>query len=423
MPSVTTLAQLLAPVGIDRFLAEHWGRRALFVRGTPDKVRGLLDLDGFLQAIRSPALPDIEATLTDSSRERTTERIRITGAEAAHYYGLGATVCAYKLDAVVPALAELCRSARREIGFTGEVDVRAYWSRHGEGFLPHFDARSATVVQIRGKKVWRFAAEPSVAAPPANAALGGVGGPGQEPTFTDGTLRPQREDDTAAPPPALRLPPPEAFEEVELAPGDVLCLPPGTWHTACATGHSLAINLAFAYRQGGDVFSLVAEALRSRLAVDPSWRACPPPATAGDTLDDFFAARLDELRAALEDGPGLARAVRHALRKARLPAVRPDPGFARERSWIDCAPTQHLQRNDIISFSISVDSEACWLYYSGPDGKGGLAFAADQEALLRELLAEPGPFEAAGAVAAHGDWDRGRRAIERLLRIGLLIAA
>lgn len=89
------------------------------------------------------------------------------------------------------------------------------------------------------------------------------------------------------------------FREVWLRPGDVWCLPAGTWHDAEASGHSLAINMAFSTRS---FWAVLSPAVGRGLIRREQWRQSPPPFLSNelgegipDYIREFFVARLDEL--------------------------------------------------------------------------------------------------------------------------------
>src|SRR5207244_9094757 len=116
--------------------------------------------------------------------------------------------------------------------------------------------------QISGKKRWRYSRAPAVPFPTHN-----VVGENRIFSYVRGDPMPRPWEDFA--PPDER-----EFEEVVLEPGDVLCLPAGTWHAAKAIDHSLALNLAF---NPVPVWSILHDALEARLAELPGWRQSPPP--------------------------------------------------------------------------------------------------------------------------------------------------
>jgi ribosomal protein L16 Arg81 hydroxylase len=110
------------------------------------------------------------------------------------------------------------------------------------------------------------------------------------------------------------------MREVRLKPGDVLYLPPGTWHSAQAVGHSLAVNMAFNYTKEGSTLELFCDLLYSLLYADPAWRGTPPlavePGEDGlpDNVKAFFAERLEDLRQRLAPLGGEDARLAHAWR-------------------------------------------------------------------------------------------------------------
>ena len=117
----------------------------------------------------------------------------------------------------------------------------------------------------------------------------------------------------------------DKFLEVTLEPGDVLCLPAGTWHSAQAIGTSLALNMAFTPLSG---FRFVSRSSKKLFEKEVSWRAGLPPvwqtATDGEDLPapvrQYIDARLGELRGALSrlsaDDPIIARIWRELVAKS-----------------------------------------------------------------------------------------------------------
>ena len=63
------------------------------------------------------------------------------------------------------------------------------------------------------------------------------------------------------------------FGEVELHPGDMLCLPAGAWHSARGIGYSLALNVYFSPR---NLFFDVAPLLQRLAVSSEKWRGGPP---------------------------------------------------------------------------------------------------------------------------------------------------
>jgi hypothetical protein len=87
------------------------------------------------------------------------------------------------------------------------------------------------------------------------------------------------------------------FREVELSPGDLLCLPAGAWHAARGVGFSLALNIYFAPR---NLFDPLASLFQKFAASNENWRAGPPVTvekTQGKmpgAVSEYLRERIDE---------------------------------------------------------------------------------------------------------------------------------
>jgi ribosomal protein L16 Arg81 hydroxylase len=308
-PAGIQFSEILDPITPEELLEKYWGRHSLYIPGGSKDLSRLVNRKTF---VRFAAEADcLEAWIANDERTKNRAIMRIAQRQINPLYDAGFTICAKGLEKGSTVLTELTKHAKAVLHYTGNVDFRGYLSGHGSGATTHFDARHATTLQIEGEKVWRYAVEPSVPFPPRNAAL------------DDGVASYIKVD----PVPrvrALGLDPPLGlpsqdleFKEVTLRPGDVLYLPPGTWHSAQAVGHSLAVNMAFNYGSVGTTLELAADLLYALMYNDPKWRMTPPP-FAQEVVDgampgrvqQFLSERLDELRTALAgvkpDDPRLA---------------------------------------------------------------------------------------------------------------------
>ena len=272
----TELRALLHPVTPETFVREYWGRRPLFVKGFPDKYKGLFDREAFVKALGgAPAPPDfLHASFDKKSGEPVLggsgapkdlpATVFSAGPEqAGALYAGGATLCATQLESRVPSLASIVATVKRQLGYPGKVTFNAYLSPPGSGFNWHFDMRVASTFQIDGTKRWRFSNRACVPWPQANGVL-----------RTDGTGR--YVDAKVGTEAWARIPPFDEKDvtEVDLEPGDLLILPAGTWHDARGgAAGSLALNLSFT---PVSYAVLLRDLLESMLSQDPDWRSPPP---------------------------------------------------------------------------------------------------------------------------------------------------
>lgn len=288
---MSALAHLIEPMSVEEFVARYWQRLPLHITGRPGHFDELFHLDALLAAV---ARQDELGLLIRVSGDREGDgggagaHVPVRADELADAFDRGASVCVDPIDRADERVGAYAAALKRELGHAGAVSVKCYLSPRGYGFHTHLDAHVVTTLQIEGRKRWRFSPQPGVREPLDNAFVDGGGQiryQGRPPSAVREWERPPVAEDS--------------FEEVVLEPGDLLCLPAGTWHNAKARERSLALNIAFEPLSAWD---LLAAALRPRLTDRVEWRACVP-ADNGGPARDFVAARVREL-AELLDGLG-----------------------------------------------------------------------------------------------------------------------
>lgn len=286
------LRRLLHPLSPEEFLTRYWEREAVHIPGSPAKFRSLFDRERFFQAAEAgEALGATIRVSFDSERDPGSAgtHVPIRAAEIEGHLKRGASVCVDPIDAGDPDLARFARRVAAQLHYAGPAGVKAYYSADRCGFNTHFDRGIATTLQIEGKKRWRFAPVPAVPFPRGNALLGAD----RRIRYVDrlaSSLEPWERAGGVDP---------GELREVVLEPGDVLCLPAGSWHNAKAIGHSLALNLSF---QPLPALPFLTSLLEPLLAARPEWRRSPPAALTGSgegmpaEVASFFAGRIAELQ-------------------------------------------------------------------------------------------------------------------------------
>jgi ribosomal protein L16 Arg81 hydroxylase len=261
-----TLAKILDPISVDAFLRESFGKRPLLIRGQPGKFDFLMKPANVIFGLDKVT----EIRCVFGGLKQAT----ISPADIREMYEAGATICVTDLQLAHRSLQTAARRVRREIGFAGRVDFRAYLSPPSSGFDFHYDARTATTLQLDGEKTWWYATSPHTLFPTENSA---------------------RTDMAAVHRAVAR----QKIRKVTLHPGDLLCLPPGLWHKARAgDGGSLALNMAFNHG-GATVGDVLVDALKASLADVPG-ASLPFLTGAGHTdaveLEPHLAACIAALR-------------------------------------------------------------------------------------------------------------------------------
>lgn len=235
-----TRTSLFGALSRSEILAEYFNKKPLLVTHAIANPEGLLNLDQFYAA-----LPDTENVRAIFN---TMHRASIAPNDARDMFFAGATICVTGIDLAVPAIRDLIKRVKSELGYLGILSSNAYLSPPGSGLSKHYDPRIVTVVQLLGKKQWEYSLQP----------------------FEKNPLKVSYDDNSR-----------EFLLErhnsevgicsVSLSPGDVLCLPAGTVHQARAESESLSLNLAFDYI-GNGMADLLTSWVCEELLIDPEFR-------------------------------------------------------------------------------------------------------------------------------------------------------
>lgn len=313
------LQELLAPLTADQFVDTYFSRQSLSLDGAPEKFSHLFGWGRLKQALaRGRTIRDKRFNVMASfaGGEEAGSRKPMFEAslgQVTDLLGDGATICITNIHMADPFLARWAQAIRRQLSFTGTVGVNCYVSPDGAGLPMHYDKRVATTLQIAGKKRWKYSTEAAKPWPDHNATF-------QQGKIVSGAADPGK-------PPADMT-----FEEVELSPGDLLCLPAGAWHSARGIGVSLALNLYFAPRNFLDQLTPL---LMDFAVSSDEWRGGPPatldPADGKvpESVSAYMRGRLDEFysfaRALIDDPDAVDERWLNALSFAPYTGWRPDP--------------------------------------------------------------------------------------------------
>lgn len=294
------LALLVAPLPVERFLAEHWRRAFTRLAGEPGRFDDLfgwdrlnrlfetVDLSARVRLVREGAVVERSDYLAPGKSAQ-----RIDPARMQQFLAAGHSLVVDHLELVDPGMADLAESLSRHFDARCWINLYATFSPE-RALALHWDDHDIFVVQLAGAKDWTV----------------------HGPTYPD----PVRSSAFVAP--AAEA---EPLWSGRLAAGDALYLPRGLPHCAVAReGPSLHLAIALESPTGWHFATWLAE----RLAEEPFFRGdLPGP--------DARAAWLAEARRrlaqaadsdALDDFTSWRRAREPVRARLTLPQVRPAAG-------------------------------------------------------------------------------------------------
>ncbi|HZO16732.1 MAG TPA: cupin domain-containing protein [Polyangiaceae bacterium] len=381
------------------FLREHWNRRALHVRGCAGKWRALYAPEKWSWLERAH---ELEAASSEGGVQR---QFRIEPERVATLFDAGCTICANM--SADPALAWLAQFGA-ELGLAGTPFAKIYASPDGGGFALHFDMFHVFVLQLEGKKSWRFSREPAVVAPLCGGKLAEDGAPVWSfPHDGEPML-----DDAGEP-----IVAPQSLEEVVLEEGDCLYLPPGTWHVARAFDHSLAVSVS---PPRTPIYQLIARTLEDHLIQNEALRhdvfaseSALAHGRAPPEIAQQFEGAIDALKALLDR---LDRRMLHRVWRLNVPT----PAIEGSATTIQPDDTLVHASDELRRYLVASEPqgpEAIFFYACGSE------WSLPIEALrFVEALAKQERFVAKDACTWDPAlaWDDVREMLEQLVAAGLL---
>ncbi len=276
------------------FLKERYSQAALVTRGaeTRDPAR---DLYCDARFAKRAFLRDVDAARRGPNGH---EQWRIDSAQIDAELARGHTICG-DVSSGAPIAAAL-RALSADLGTGPGGFAKLYVSPRGAGFGMHLDRDHVFVVQLEGEKKWEYSETPAM----PHAVRNGVRIDGRA-TYAGGFA--------GVPMPAREV----SFAEVVLRPGDVLYLPPGTWHQATAvSARALAVSLS---PPRVTPYEIVMQVLDQLALTNPEWhRDLAPGATRPRGKGVFEDALADVTRSMTKSLTDLAPSV---LSRAHLLAT------------------------------------------------------------------------------------------------------
>jgi len=284
---IETFGALLAPFDRERFLAEHYGRKALHVAGAADRFAGVLgweDIDALLAqtslwSSHSLALAQGGQSLPPDlfcrwGHNRLGDRVRVPDhAKVAGLMRQGATLVVDFIDRLVPAVRAVAECLEAALLAPTSANVYVSWHRQ-QAFAAHFDTQEVFVLQLAGRKAWRLYG-------------GRFENPAELKGYRSSEIDPERKRQLMG----------QVEQRIELSPGDLLYVPLGQFHEALALDEaSLHVTFGVMRPTAHDFLTKLLETLPA----DPAFRAPLPASEDPDVLRLWvqdLAQRLDALLA------------------------------------------------------------------------------------------------------------------------------
>jgi len=379
------LAELIAPLGADAFLADVYEKQPFVAPGSdPARFAHLLSVEAIDDFVSGGDVREGMLELSNHNdpvprEDYVDETGRIRTAAVAREYADGATIVLNQLHESRYPLAQLVR-AMQEV-FSCQVTTNIYLTPPAnQGFPPHYDNHDVLVLQVSGRKLWRLWETP-------------VDIPYRGERFEQSGFKAET-----------------VSREFTLGPGDCAYLPRGVMHDAENVGDepSLHVTVGLFTRKWAD---LVLEAVSELALTEPAFRRSLPPRFASPDYDREEArAQFDALLDAVADKVEMDGAF-DLLTDAFIRASRPD---VRGAISAPLPSGGAYRRRPFLPWNAAEDEEGR-IVLIGPGGD--LVFAAaDGDALERALSGEaftaadlPGASDAQemlGLLWSHGYLER-----------------
>lgn len=160
------LAEIISPLPLPTFLAKFWLRRAVVSanrnRGRFEKILEIGDVDGIAATLLQMDPLRVSVCRSRAVPVARTDPSRLNAAVVSETYRDGNTVLLTSVQDAHRPVARLCRSIEDSLIGAGvllerSIGANLYLSPPGSsGFDPHYDDHDVLILQLGGRKTWRF---------------------------------------------------------------------------------------------------------------------------------------------------------------------------------------------------------------------------------------------------------------------------
>jgi ribosomal protein L16 Arg81 hydroxylase len=154
--------QILAPLGRERFMAEFWDKKFLYLSGQKGRFTPILPWEelNHLLEWHCPPQPQLrmfqEGVMVDLRRyiDGPVGQLKLNAGGLMTILGQGASMILDAVHEVAPGVAHLTQSMERALGCDCVANLYAAW-RTRKGFDLHWDPHDVFVLQLSGRKRWQ----------------------------------------------------------------------------------------------------------------------------------------------------------------------------------------------------------------------------------------------------------------------------
>ena len=381
---------IIAPLSVEQFLADTFGRAPLHVQGKSGRFKDLLDWDGLARLLETQHLAPPRLELVKAGKAIPGERFlrpissgidRIDGGALSLLLDSGATAIINHIDNLLPAVGALADEIGDCLSARTAVNLYASW-RSEHGFDAHWDYHDFIILQLAGRKQWTI----------------------HKPTRPD----PLRGDAFEPLPEGAK---PHCVETLE--DGDALYLPRGWIHAPVPLdGPSMHLTIGIVRPTGAGFLAWLANELQE----DPQVRAAIPLAGSGPARAEWERRIADIVDAAIAGG-AVERyiTIKDAKRGARPRFSFPDFGRAPQSEWQAATTFRSVSLHRLI-----IEDKGEGKASVTAMGRAWPCSSAVAAALARITSTVPVTLEALEAGLSPSDKAELRQMLELLVKFGLV---
>lgn len=166
-----SLAGVIAPTPLQRFLRETWGRSFLKIPGDPNRFNGLIDFAVLEDMLSRVPLEETRFRLVKNGKTIPPADYRVprrkgtvvSSGPLARRLAEGCSIVLEFADDLSAPIGDLAAAFYRELGVRTHVNLYASW-KPTPGFDLHWDDHHVLILQVEGSKSWKVF-EPTIAHP------------------------------------------------------------------------------------------------------------------------------------------------------------------------------------------------------------------------------------------------------------------